>query len=216
MDAEPRHPLQKAKDLAPPSLSTVLLRAHGPGTYSRREVWMRGVLRSWIRQALVLLTGDKDMFMRWTVEGYFNKIYVEYGLELVGWPEDIPFADLSKCGMTGLGRISRLFVLWQVEELRFIHARLDRTAREAQKPLDVVPNRRHNGGLRVSLGRSDMKKPRGRMGVDPERYPPRHARNGPKSAKWVTAEAEARAERASRVAAGEDPDDPIEQFTDDE
>ncbi|KAI0629958.1 hypothetical protein C8Q77DRAFT_279881 [Trametes polyzona] len=175
--------------------------------YARRELRMRGALRGSMRQALVSLSGDARACMHWTVRGYFRKIYVEYGLELIGWPGDLPFADLSDPGLTGFGPISRLFVLWETGELRFVPAPLSRAERERRDPLDVAPCR-INGGLPPSLGRSDLKKRRERKKVDVERFPPRYVRNGPKSAEWVTEEAEARAEQ--------DPDDsdPIEDFTD--
>ena len=150
--------------------------------------------------------------MRWTLKGYYCKIYVEYGLELVGWPPDEMFADLSQ--LTGFRRISALFVLWQTGIMTFRRVELDKAAREARTPEDVAPSKL-NAGVPPKLGRSDMKKRYGSRKVDPKRFPPRYVRNGPKSEKWVTAEAEARAARDDGVVHGrEDPSDPIESASD--
>lgn len=143
--------------------------------------------------------------MRWTVKGFYKKIYLEYGLKLEGWPEDVLFADLSK--VTGLARISRLLVLWQTGIMCFVPVGVDRAVRAAVQPEDAVPSPLHLG-LPPRLGRSDLKKHRGSRKVDPERFPARYIRNGPKSEKWITAAAEARAEMG--VSGLEDPNDPIE------
>ncbi|KAI0367839.1 hypothetical protein BV20DRAFT_1037540 [Pilatotrama ljubarskyi] len=187
------------------------------GSYARRELWMRGILRASMAESLVSLSGDANASMRWTVKGYHQKIYTEYGLQLVGWPTDLPFADLSKPGLTGYDRISRLYILWQSQDLKFIPVPLEKAARAAQNPMAVAPSAL-NHGIPPKLGRSDLKRHRAGGKVDPVRFPPRYVRNGPKSEKWVTDEAEARAAAASvaAVCRGEDPDDPIESFTDDE
>ncbi|KAI0323239.1 hypothetical protein GY45DRAFT_1207655, partial [Cubamyces sp. BRFM 1775] len=158
--------------------------------YARRELWMRGVLRKSLNEALVSLTGDACARMHWTLKGYHRKIYVEYGLELVGWPQGEIFADLSE--VTGSKRISTLLVLWETGLMFFSRVELDKPARAARTPEDVAPSML-NAGVPPKLGRSDLKKRYGRKKVDPMRFPPRYVRNGPKSEKWVTAAAEARA-----------------------
>ncbi|KAI0323412.1 hypothetical protein GY45DRAFT_1332566 [Cubamyces sp. BRFM 1775] len=180
--------------------------------YARRELQMRGILRKSMAEVLVLLTGDANACMRWTPKGFFKKIYVEYGLELVGWPPDEVFADPSK--LTGFRRISTLLVLWQTGVMHFRRVELNKAARNARKPEDVAPSPR-NEGVPPKLGRSDLKKRYGRKKVDAQRFPPRYVRNGPKSEKWVTAEAEARAARDdSDVHGREDPSDPIQSASD--
>ncbi|KAI0631356.1 hypothetical protein C8Q77DRAFT_1132980 [Trametes polyzona] len=173
--------------------------------YTRGGTALRGRLRALMRQILVALSGDEHACMHWAVRSYFRKIYVEYGLELVGWPEDIPFTDLSDPEMRRCGRIPRLFALWET-------ASSGLEARERQNPLDVAPNR-DNRGLPINLGRSDIKKHRERRKVDAERFPPRYVRNGPKSDEWVTEAAEARAERAACYEHGEHPSDRTEEFS---
>ncbi|KAH9886902.1 hypothetical protein C8Q73DRAFT_675122 [Cubamyces lactineus] len=182
------------------------------GVYARHELWMRGFLRKSMAEALVSLTGNPNASMRWTVKGYYHKIYVEYGLELVGWPPDEVFADLSE--LTGSRRISMLFNLWKAKILTFQCVGLSKAERSARRPEDVAPSPR-NAGVPPKLGRSDLKKRYGRKKVDPVRFPPRYVRNGPKSSKWVTAEAEARAARGDDGGHGqEDPLDPIESASD--
>ncbi|KAH9856903.1 hypothetical protein C2E23DRAFT_693032, partial [Lenzites betulinus] len=134
---------------------------------------------------------DEDASMSWCVRGYHKKIYVKYGLELRGWPDGITFTNLSD--VTGYQQISTLCVLWETGAMKFVPAELDKAARAKRQAVDVAPSAQ-NKGLPPQLGRSDIKKHRGSKKVDPVRFPPRYERNGPKSERWVTAEAEARAE----------------------
>ncbi|OSC96226.1 hypothetical protein PYCCODRAFT_1200795 [Trametes coccinea BRFM310] len=164
------------------------------GIYVRREMWMRGILRKSMTEELVSLTDDESASMRWTIDGFYCKIYVDYGLQLVGWPHDEFFTDLSS--VTGLERISRLFELWVEGVMRFEPVDLDIDARRARKPEDVAPSPLHLD-IAARLGRSDLKKRKGSSKIDPARFPARYVRNGPKSEKWVTAAAEARAEAAA-------------------
>ncbi|KAI0354359.1 hypothetical protein OH77DRAFT_493145 [Trametes cingulata] len=188
---------------------------------------MRGMLRRTINEKLVLLSGDAHASMRWTVKGYHRKIYTEYGLALVGWPDDMVFTNLSDPELTGYRRISALYMRWQVGTLTFVPVELGKDERAAQNPMDVAPNVL-NKGVPLRLGRSDLKKHRGSRKVDPARFPARYVRNGPKSARWVTPEMEARAEmELARLGGGgkpldgdaqgsEDPSDPICSFSEDE
>lgn len=156
--------------------------------------------------------------MRWTVDGYHRMIYTEYGLALVGWPDDIPFADLSKPGVTGLLRISRLLEAWRTRTLRFVPVLLDKAARAAKDPMDVVPSAKHRGGMLPGLGGgADLKKQHLQDAADVAGPPAPCAQSGSKAAarrRCAAAAAKARAERG--VSRGEDPDDPIELYTDDE
>ncbi|KAI9070355.1 hypothetical protein FKP32DRAFT_1558118 [Trametes sanguinea] len=164
------------------------------GIYIRREMWMRGILRRSITEELISQTDDESASMRWTVDGFYRKVYVEYGLRLVGWPHDEVFTDLSN--VTGLDRISRLFDRWMDRTMHFEPVDLDLEARRAQRPEDVAPSPLYRDEA-LRLGRSDLKKRKGSSKIDPARFPARYVRNGPKSEKWVTAEAEARAAAAA-------------------
>ena len=78
-------------------------------------------------------------------------------------------------------------------------------------PLAAAPTPCHYG-IPPDLGRSDIKKHRYRPKTNPLNLPGRYIRNGPKSARWVTAAAEARAE----VALGQElEEDPIEVYEED-
>ncbi|EIW53779.1 uncharacterized protein TRAVEDRAFT_23996 [Trametes versicolor FP-101664 SS1] len=194
------------------------------GDYARQELWMRGFLRHSMAESVQTHSGDPDAGMAYSVRGFHKKVYVQQGLELDGWPSDIPFTNLSN--VTGFARISALFVLWQTGLMKFVPVALSERERAARNPADVAPGTRNNG-VPPNLGRSDIKKHRKRAKVDVVKYPPRHVRNGTTSDKWVTAraEAEARAEadagrrssgagRATDRAGREDPSDPIEDWED--
>ncbi|KAI9057440.1 hypothetical protein FKP32DRAFT_1571061 [Trametes sanguinea] len=187
-------------------------KARFTGRYVRRELWMRGKLRRLMAEAIASLIGSPSATsMRWTLKGYYKKIYVEYGLRLVGWPADEIFADLSK--ITGFLRISRLLILWEAGLMRLERVSLDKHERAAQRPEDVAPSPRHHG-LPPKLGRSDLKRRWGSSKIDSAKFPARYVRDGPKSAKWVSAAAEARAAAAMEITGREDPDDPIESYSD--
>ncbi|KAI0357289.1 hypothetical protein OH77DRAFT_1382598, partial [Trametes cingulata] len=121
---------------------------------------------------------DPNASMRWTVTGYHKKIYTEYGLELIGWPDGIVFTNLSE--VTGYTNISTLYTCWQDGRMEFVPVALTPEERAARRALDVAPSML-NRGIRPSLGRSDLKKHRGSSKVDPVRFPARYVRNGPKS-----------------------------------
>ncbi|EIW51259.1 uncharacterized protein TRAVEDRAFT_54721 [Trametes versicolor FP-101664 SS1] len=162
-------------------------------TYARREIAMRGEVRQGLTQKLVTRVGHRDpkVSMRWTVSGLCEDIYLKHRLKLVGWPEGVYFTDLSD--VTGLARISKLMSALRSGDLTF--EPISQAEYDAAKlnPLLAAPTHL-NYGLTPNLGRNDIGKRRGSSKVDPERYPPHHVRDGPKSDKWVSKEAEARAE----------------------
>lgn len=127
--------------------------------------------------------------MRWTVKSYLLYVFLRYRIALRGWPRDIPFMNLSD--ITGWPRISRLSTRWKTGKMYF--APVSDAALEAavRNPISVAPGPLNNG-IAMDLGRSDIKK---RRALPKDGRPPRYVRNGPKSARLVTAAAEARAER---------------------
>ncbi len=150
--------------------------------------------------------------MRWTVKKYYLYVFKRYRIELRGWPRDIPFMNLS--AITGLARIKRLSKRWKAGKMHF--APVSTAALEAAQvdPISCAPGPLNNG-IAMDLGRSDIKK---RRAPTKDGRLPRYVRNGPKSARLVTAAAEARAERemAEERAAMELEEDPITPFSDDE
>ncbi|EIW56736.1 uncharacterized protein TRAVEDRAFT_49554 [Trametes versicolor FP-101664 SS1] len=161
--------------------------------YAREELKMRGELRTLIHDVLVALSGDADASMRWTFERYFKFVYLAHGLQLVGWPAEIVWGNLS--GITGRARIAHLLGLWHAGALRFERVSAAERAAALLDPRRAAPAPRY---VRTppKLGRSDLKARKPRPKTNPSGKPGRHVRNGPKSAKWVTAAAERRAELA--------------------
>lgn len=132
--------------------------------------------------------------MFWTLDGYFKNVYLAHNLKLVGWPEELIWRNLSY--ITSFKRISFLVKLWNEGDLRFEPvspierqaALLDyRKAAPAPRYFTAPPK----------LGRSDLKARKHRPKKNPLGLPGRYVRKGPKSAKWVTAAAERRAEMAT-------------------
>ncbi|KAH9852539.1 hypothetical protein C2E23DRAFT_921390, partial [Lenzites betulinus] len=124
-------------------LSRTYLRPHPAmarkrGSFARREIRLCATLRQLMAKAIAAHTGNKDAFMRWTVRGYHHTIYTKYGLEVVGCPEDIPFANLRMPGLTGLRRVSTLLGLWQTCKLCFVPASEPNRAARVAKDLLAV------------------------------------------------------------------------------
>ncbi|EIW65031.1 uncharacterized protein TRAVEDRAFT_42428 [Trametes versicolor FP-101664 SS1] len=164
------------------------------GQYARKEMQMRGEVRKGLKDILVTRVGDVDpkVSMHWTVSGLYRNIYLRHRLKLVGWPKGIAFGDLSKT-VTGLDRISILVQALRSGDLTFEPISQAEYDAAKQNPLLAAPTHL-NGGLRPHPSRNDTGRRRGSSKVDPAIYPPRHVRDGPKSSKVVSDEAEARAE----------------------
>ncbi|KAI0689088.1 hypothetical protein C8T65DRAFT_589023 [Cerioporus squamosus] len=157
--------------------------------YARMETKARGELRKEMNAELSCLSGRGGAKMRWTVKSYFLYVFLRYRIALRGWPRDIPFMNLSD--ITGWEHISRLSTRWKTGKMYF--APVSDAALEAamKNPISVAPGPLNNG-FAMDLGRSDIKK---RRALPKDGRPPRYVRDGPKSARLVTAAAEARAER---------------------
>ena len=144
--------------------------------------------------------------MCWTVREFRRKIFAPYGLTLVGWPYG-QFVNLSK--VTGLVKIKHLAFLWDSGAMRLERMSdiLACSRREGTSPPPTVLDLKDTPRQQ----REDIKRRRWRPKTNPLNLPYRHERNGPKSARWVSADAEAEAEAGTR-AGMELEDDPIEQF----
>ncbi|TBU31949.1 hypothetical protein BD311DRAFT_716084 [Dichomitus squalens] len=192
------------------------------GRYARREIMLRGHLRQAINAELgaARISGVSGAEMRWTLSAYLEHIFFKLGIKLI-WPPGLLFANLSQ--HSGILRITRVKMLWESGVIRFAPVTdADRMA-ALQNPLSAAPGPLHHG-LRKSYGRSDIKARRNCPKTNPLNLPYRYERHGPKSAKIVSARAEAAAEAEVREArerearereAGSDVDD-IEPFSDDE
>ncbi|PIL28212.1 hypothetical protein GSI_09624 [Ganoderma sinense ZZ0214-1] len=160
------------------------------GQYARREMMLRSHLRKSINAELACLSGRPDARMRWSLKAYIDDIFLGLGIRFA-WVRYLLFANLSK--HTGLDLIIHITSLWETGVIHF--ARVTDEEREAalRDPLSAAPGPLHLG-LPEWYGRSDIKARRYRWKRNPSNLPGRYERNGPKSAKTVSSEAEAAAD----------------------
>lgn len=76
--------------------------------------------------------------MCWSTEKYAKYVLRRYGLKLIGWPEDIVFADLVRV-RGGLSTLRRLQWLWDQKILRFVPATDTDLENAAADPRSVLP-----------------------------------------------------------------------------
>ncbi|KAH9849318.1 hypothetical protein C2E23DRAFT_784308 [Lenzites betulinus] len=176
--------------------------------YARREIKLRGGLRKLIADAAVSVSGRADAKMWWTFEQYYTKTYLGAGIKLIGWPGCFVWQNLS--GITGYERIAFLYQRWKKGKMGFAPVTAAERAAALADPTQAAPAARciHTP---PKLGRSDLKAHKRRPKTNPEGRPHRYTRNGPKSQKYVSQAAEARAS-----APMEDPmeEDTIESWAD--
>ena len=142
--------------------------------------------------------------MPWTLKAYYKRVFLQDKMQIVGWDPLVPFMNLSK--ITGLTNISRLASRWNSGKMYFARVSDEEYEAARRDPLLAAPSPLHDH-FEPRLGRDDVKR---RYKTTPG-FPARYVRDGPKSAKTVTVEAEAAA-----VHGMEDPEDPITMFSDDE
>ncbi|KAM5536333.1 hypothetical protein V8D89_010025 [Ganoderma adspersum] len=159
--------------------------------YARREGGMRGGLRLSMNAELSCLSGIGGRKMRWTLWAYYKFVFLALRIKLVGWPHDVPFMNLSR--ITSLARISRIVALWETGKMHFAPVSDDEHRAALDHPESCAPGPLHFG-FAPDLGRCDIKKRKYRPKKDPlDLRQGRYVRNGPKSARWVSQMAEARA-----------------------
>ena len=133
--------------------------------------------------------------MCWTISAFCKNIYLRYCLKLSGWPPEVYFTDLSR--LTGTERLLPLAKAVRNGELQFCPITQAEYDAAKLNALCAAPGPLHYG-LTPKLGRDDIGRRVGSSKVDPAQFPARHIRNGPKSSKWVTDEAEAKARMPER------------------
>jgi len=153
--------------------------------------------------------------MRWSLKAYLDNIFFGLNFRFI-WVPYLLFTNLSR--HTGLPRIMHITTLWETGVIYFVPVTNEEREAALRDPLSAAPGPLHLG-LPEWYGRSDIKARRYRWKTNPFDLPYRYERNGPKSAKTVSAEAEAAAEAEvqaakERVIAAEAED--IEEFSDDE
>ena len=157
---------------------------------------------------VVELSGNPKAKMCWTVREFRRKIFGRYGLTLVGWPYD-KFVNLSE--ITGLMKIKWLTSLWDSGAMRL--ERLSDVVAQSRCTDSPAPPTILDMKDTPRQQRKDIKSRHPRPKTNPLNLPYRYERNGPKSARWVSDEAEA--EAGAEMGAGmELEDDPIEQYDD--
>ena len=146
--------------------------------------------------------------MRWEALEYVLYVYLRLRVKLVGWPSDLVFTNLSSRALTGLGCLSRLVALWDAGALRLERVSDAEYAAALADPCACVPGPLH-AGFREDFGRSDVGKRKHRPKSDPLGVRRgRYVREGPKSARVVSEEAE----RMAGIEGRELVEDPIMEF----
>ncbi|OSC96577.1 hypothetical protein PYCCODRAFT_1377310 [Trametes coccinea BRFM310] len=195
--------------------------------YATRIGRERGMLRTVITDGLVAITSDPRATMHWTRWTFFRFVFLAYGVKLVGWPQEIPFVNLSHKSMTSTN-IRALLDAWASGQMRWVEA----TPRELLAADHDSRNACPGPRFRVQAphppgGRNDIGKRRERPTIDSAKFPPRYVRDGPKSRRYIDSDEEkddiedaddwgAVSGQRVGLARGEPAEDPIESFSDDD
>ncbi|PCH44528.1 hypothetical protein WOLCODRAFT_139056 [Wolfiporia cocos MD-104 SS10] len=86
-------------------------------SYSERMSSTRGEIRRIMQQQLREITGDDVAVMRYNT--YWKDIVTRYRVVIQGWPQDVPFRNLSD--VSNLGKLDILLQGWQSGTIRFRH-----------------------------------------------------------------------------------------------
>ncbi|KZT69293.1 hypothetical protein DAEQUDRAFT_738185 [Daedalea quercina L-15889] len=84
-------------------------------TYSERMSETRGEIRRIMKEALRRITGDEVATMHWPT--YWKDVVARYHVIIEGWPEDVPFRNLSD--VSNLGKLEQLLHGWQNGDIFF-------------------------------------------------------------------------------------------------
>ncbi|KAI0692303.1 hypothetical protein C8T65DRAFT_745205 [Cerioporus squamosus] len=178
------------------SLHTALLQSQPDPppkrSYKTEEARIRGSVRMLLDASLAGTSGVHNAKMHWGLLPFRDSVAVPLGVLLIGWPAEYSFANLSSKGAPGMKALHKLLQLLEAKppKLYFVKATEEqlRTARfDAASicpgPLFPAPEPRlgyDNIGKRVKIRRTNS----GTV------IPPRHVRDGPKSAKKISDELE--------------------------
>ncbi|KAI0682137.1 hypothetical protein C8T65DRAFT_517849, partial [Cerioporus squamosus] len=161
-------------------------------SYKTEEARIRGSVRTLLDSSLADTTGVANAKMRWGLLPFRNFVAVPLEVILVGWPVQYPFANLSNKGAPGMKALRALLKLLQANppQLYFVKATEDQlraarfnAASVCPGPLFPAPKPRlgyDSIGRRVKIWRDSH----GAV------IPPRHVRDGPRSAKKISEEVE--------------------------
>ncbi|KAH9926987.1 uncharacterized protein B0H18DRAFT_1118727 [Fomitopsis serialis] len=84
-------------------------------TYSERMSETRGEIRRIMKEALRQITGDEVATMHWPT--YWKDVVTRYHVIIEGWPDDVPFRNLSD--VSNLGKLEQLLRGWQNGNISF-------------------------------------------------------------------------------------------------
>ncbi|KAH7922382.1 hypothetical protein BV22DRAFT_974595, partial [Leucogyrophana mollusca] len=91
---------------------------------------VRAQIRNEIQKQLREITGHKEVRMQWKL--YFQNIIDVYQVKIVGWPDNVPFGNLSQVS-SALPDLQALLRKWQSGAIRWEHIDDDELARLREK-----------------------------------------------------------------------------------
>ncbi|OJT08903.1 hypothetical protein TRAPUB_197 [Trametes pubescens] len=198
------HAQRGAPPLSPPPATPVVPEASGSVDRHNRRTELRTELRCLIDGKFgeyicftshqSMLTADEAFIVNdpfaglwYTIEDYAETNVIGYGYKIVGWPESIPFRNLSYVG--GCKVLSELITLWKEDKIKFVSATPVDKLMASLDPTLVAPGKgfvhRKQSGGRNDIGRS-----RYRWKTMPEGGALRRPKDGPKTPKIVESEDE--------------------------
>lgn len=86
------------------------------------------------------ISGVPNAQMSYKEDRYARLVMLRYAAKLMGWPEGIPFVNLSSGLLGGIAALRILRQAWDKGELRFERATPEDLARAAEDPLSVLPD----------------------------------------------------------------------------
>ncbi|KAM5541152.1 hypothetical protein V8D89_005081 [Ganoderma adspersum] len=168
--------------LGRPSRRTVFVYATNAG-------YARGTLRGLLDGGVRTFSGDDHAKMRWTAEAFRDYVFLLYRAKLPGWPPHIPFCNLSGPGAPSPLQMYELITLIRRGVLRFEEATPEEIAAARLDVAIAAPSPLFRAPL-PDVARRDIGSRRPRFDTNGDVIPPRHERNGPKSAAWIGEEVE--------------------------
>ncbi|KAG1782890.1 hypothetical protein EV702DRAFT_932728, partial [Suillus placidus] len=89
----------------------------GAATNHKQQVSaIRSKIRDIVNTKLKLITGDPDAKMQWT--HYFHNIVQRYQVTIKGWPDNIPFANLSQAS-SARPDLEMLYSKWESNQIQW-------------------------------------------------------------------------------------------------
>ncbi|EIW57384.1 uncharacterized protein TRAVEDRAFT_29499, partial [Trametes versicolor FP-101664 SS1] len=86
------------------------------------------------------ISGVPDAQMSYKEDRYARLVVLRYVATLVGWPEGVPFVNLSSRLLGGIASLRVLRQAWDKGELRFERATPEDLEKAAADPLSVLPD----------------------------------------------------------------------------